>query len=216
MKRFLSIISAVSIALYVTLSANLGLVAFATEDETLSQEEFINIADEYIEVSDEGVIEFDIPETISEKISEEDLITYKESIDNLNLLIEEGVLTITENGTIYETDNDELVVQGGNVDDVSIHWWGVRRYASHNTANKIAYKAGNFSAWSGYATFASALGVLLVPDGRVKAALSICTACAAFPWAYFAHLQNNINYYNGSRGVVIDVTWVLIFDVYSQ
>lgn len=45
---------------------------------------------------------------------------------------------------------------------------------------------------------------------------AVVAVSAAFAWAYYGDVASEINYYNGSRGVIIDVTWVLVFDVCSQ
>ena len=131
-------------------------------------------------------------------------------------MIEDGKLSITENGTIYESDNEELVVQGGNVDDFEWHWWGVRRYASHNSASDIAYKLNKAGSRAGYILTIAGVVALFVPEGLVKLVAACISVGAGFAWAYLSDIANDINYYNGSRGVIIDFTWVLYFDICSQ
>lgn len=212
MKKLFSILlsaALVTATAFTSIPAN----AFAANEEPV---EFIEEADDYVEVSEEGIIEFNIPDELADKISEEEYNAYLEGIANINQLIEDGELSITENGTIYESDNEELVVQGGNVDDFEWHWWGVRRYASHNSASDIAYKLNKAGSRAGYILTIAGVVALFVPEGLVKLVAGCISIGAGFAWAYFCDVANDINYYNGSRGVIIDVTWVLYFDVCSQ
>lgn len=215
MKKIITFL--ISAALTVTTAiSSMPASAFAAEDEVLTQEEFIEESDNYVEVSDEGLIEFNIPDELVEQISEEEYNVYLEAIDKINQLIEDGELSVTDAGSIYESDNEELVIQGGNVDCVEWHWWGVRRYANHNNASTIARNLSRCSATAGYVSCVGvALGYVL-PSATAKAVAAVVAIGATFAWAYYGHVASEISYYNGSRGVIIDVTWVLYFDVCSQ
>lgn len=101
----------------------LSTSAFANEEMT--QEEFLAEVEDYIEVSETGLIELDLPESLESHFNKEEYETMMAGLDELNMLIEIGELEVTENGTIYEANDEELVVQGGNVNKVTWHWWGV-------------------------------------------------------------------------------------------
>lgn len=46
--------------------------------------------------------------------------------------------------------------------------------------------------------------------------LGFISGCAGLSGIYFSGLGRNISYYNGSSGVVIDITWFLVYNVKSQ
>lgn len=87
--------------------------------------DFIQEADKYIIVNDEGLIELNLPDNIIEMIDADEYEMILQGIDNINNEVESGDVIVTDNGTVYDTSDDELVVQGGNVNKVVKHWWGL-------------------------------------------------------------------------------------------
>lgn len=207
MKRIISNFFAFIISATFIFTA-LSTSAFANEEMT--QEEFLAEVEDYIEVSEMGLIELDLPESLESHFSKEEYETMMAGLDELNMLIESGELEVTENGTIYESNDEELVVQGGNVNKVTWHWWGVRRYASKSKAAKLAR---DFSA---IAIGCGAISTVSGFFGPAGIAVSITTAIVGTGRAGL--LANDINYYNGltDRGVIIDLRWILTYKVSCQ
>jgi hypothetical protein len=48
-----------------------------------------------------------------------------------------GDLVITNNETVYSNEDNSFVIQGGNVNDVEMHWWGYEIDMSHSSAKKL-------------------------------------------------------------------------------
>lgn len=119
------------------------------------------------------------------------------------------MLKTTENGTIYESADDELVVQGGNVDKVTWHWWGVRKYACHNCAEDLAHAYEQIAIGT---TGTAGIAVFFPPVGTGVAIASIFGTTRA------ALLANSIKYYNGKtdRGVIVDLRWIVTYKVSCQ
>ena len=189
-------------------TTNAQINTFATEE--ITQEEFIKEASAYVEVSEDGLIELSLPKSFEYQIDTKEYEAILDGINAINKLVEDGELEVTENGTIYEANDTELVVQGGNVNKVTWHWWGVRRYASKSVATELAH---DFSAISvGCGAVSTVAGFF----GPVGVAVAITTAIVGTGRAGL--LANDINYYNSktNRGVIIDLRWILTYKVSCQ
>ena len=208
MKKIWSTISATIISFTLALSAT-SVTAFASNDN-LTSAEIIDIADDFVNVSDDGFIELELPQDIINQLTSEEYNAMMFGINSINDSIASGELETTQNGTIYAADDDELVVQGGNVNDVEVHWWGVRRYASSAAANKLALdlsKASN-ACW-GVSAIAALIGG---PYGTGVAIAGV------FGAVLFGFMSSDISYQNSltSRGIVWDLKWIGIYSVYPQ
>ena len=149
MRKILSLLLVLSIVVTSTVWEEPNVFAQELQMEEMSQEAFIEESNEFVEVSEEGLIELELPDDLLEQISEEEYAVYLEAIDSINELIEQGELKATENGTLYETSDDELVVQGGNVDKMVYHWWGYTRYANNKNTKKLInrFNTASNGAW---------------------------------------------------------------------
>lgn len=219
MKRILAVFVAAVVGVTSTFAVSSKAFAESAEnDAVMTQEEFISEADEYIEVTDDGFIELELPDELIGELTPEEYEQMMAGISTINEAVESGELAVTPNGTIYETDDDELVVQGGNVDKVQLKWWGIRRYANYNNARYIANECGRYSEDFGALTYVAGL-VTASCNKLSKTASKVIgffTCCAGLTSIYFARLGRNINNCNGDSGVVIDMTWILAYKVRSQ
>ena len=129
----------------------------------ISFEQLVEALDDDVEVID-GQFILDLSQNEIEKIGQDNYDSILEGIEYVNELLQTEAYDVTENGTIYETD-DELTIQGGNVDKVVYKWWGIKRYASKKNAKKIASKFNTISnsAWmfSGSAAATAAVNAMV-------------------------------------------------------
>lgn len=191
-------------------------IAYADEaeielkQEVTSDEDMINLLDEYITVTEDGLFELNAPESIIDYVGEDYYASLLDGVDNVNDMALEGEVEITENGSVYETDDNDLVVQGGGVDKVKTYWWGERRWACTKCANKIANDLNKVStgAW-GISAIAGILG------GPVGIGAGIGSAIGAVRAGW---MSGDISYYNSKtkRGVIIDCRWILTYKVKCQ
>ena len=153
---------------------------------------------------------------------QEDFESILYGMDTVNGLLRTDAYDVTANGTVYETD-EQLVIQGGNVDKVVVKWWGIKRYASKSSADKIVstFNTISNSAWmvpGGTASYAAAAalfpeGLISKTSSAVSAFVSGITAVAA---GYYGLIATRIDAKNGTKGVIINITWVGAFTVTSQ
>ena len=208
-KRFWLTLSAAIMALTMAIAAT-PISAFAAEDE-LTQDEIVDIADDFIEVGEDGL--FELPSEVANEIGQEAYTALLAGIEEVNTLIADGTLEVTANGTVYEVDDDELVVQGGNVDDHEWFWWGLRCWRSKAKADELA---NTYSHYSNEMWFVSGVAGLLVgPTGGYSLAV---TLVALYVGRQAGDLAADISYVNSltNRGIVLDLTWAATYSVYSQ
>lgn len=164
-----------------------------------------------------GEILIEDQESIIELIGGQNYDAFEESVNNLNELLASGELEMTESGTIYEVSDDELVVQGGNVDKVVWHWWGITRYANYDNASTIAYKYNKYGNNAGMVCSVATVLAVVLPSSTAKVVAGVVGGEAGFFWAYWCGLANDISYYNKiGRGVAIKMTWILAYSVSTQ
>lgn len=201
------------------LVVNTSSFAFAGETASEVKEEkicdFIDAADEYIEVNDKGYIELNVPKDIVKMISTEEYQQIIEGIDEINSEIEAGELVVTENCTIYDVSDDELVVQGGNVDKVVKHWWGFTRYANNKNSKKLVKKL-NSDASSINIIAAGAGAVALIPVPVTTLPAGVAAAASGLSAAWMNRLACLIDERNKGKGVKITLTWCMIYTVKGQ
>lgn len=180
----------------------------------ITEAELIDIGNQYVFVNDEGNIALNLPQTSVQEIGKENYQEIQDGISSINDLIESGMLETTENGTIYESNDDELVVQGGNVDKVTYHWWGVRRYANNTNTNALVNKFNTTSNGAWIVCGGSASGAAIFPaSAPITGLISGLTGMAA---GYWGLLATRISANNHGKGVIIDLTWVLVFNIKPQ
>lgn len=214
MRKILSLLLVLSIVVTSTVWEEPNVFAQELQMEEKSQEAFIEESNEFVEVSEEGLIELELPDDLLEQISEEEYAVYLEAIDSINELIEQGELKATENGTLYETSDDELVVQGGNVDKMVYHWWGYTRYANNKNTKKLInrFNTASNGAWVVCGGTASA-SYLFPVSAPYTGLVSGLTGMAA---GYWGLLATRMSAKNKGKGVIVNMTWVLVFTVKSQ
>ena len=203
MKKIISLF----IALAMSLSVTLPLKSFA---ESSNQEDIISLVEQYVDVTEDGFIKLELTDSLIQDIGKENYESFLSGIETINSLISIGELSVTDNGTIYELNDDELIVQGGNVDKVTYHWWGIRRYASNSSTKEIIDYFSTVSNGAGIACGGTAAIGLIFPAALPASAFSGVGA------GYFGLLASRISANNKGRGVIIDLTYVLVFNIKPQ
>ena len=180
------------------------------EGGELTEEEFdelISILEEHISFEDgEIIVDEDISE-LSDIFGKYAIEYMVEGIEYLNELADEEELVITENGTIYETSDDEFFVQGG-VNRRTWHWWGTRTFMSTSVATSRANTWGrSAAAFTLLHSVANAVGFL--PKTSVASGLAA---------GYFALLSSSVHSRNSGhrRGIVLNMTWIFVFSTARQ
>lgn len=198
-------------------------VSVANEEYSLGEVQ--DAIDEVIQIENDQITysEDDIDQIISEvditelqkfydenslgKITKDDLQdSVISGIKEVNNQIKSGELEVLENGTIIESDDDALYLQGGSTYDKT-YWWGRRRYKSTDAANAWVRKLNNAAATNaGAAAIGGAVfgGVGAVPNGIMS--------------AYCWHLANDVSWVNSktSRGIKADIWWCGYYKIKKQ
>ena len=200
-----------------------GGIAYAVETKAIvsgesavdRQEHIIDILEEYVTVNAEGTFIITPPQGIIDEVGSDKYNEIVKHIDSLNVLIEDGTLKTTDNGTIYEANNDDLVIQGGGVDSFEEYWWGYRRYASPAEANRIS---AGFSKISTGAWGAASVGGLLTltPAAAIGVGAAIGGIYSAVMYGW---MSTDIAYYNSvsnDRGIILTLYLSVAYNVGCQ
>ena len=205
--------------LFGAFSPSLSLVALAydidiqeaiEEERELTEEEFdafIAMMEEYISFEDGEIIIEDGLEGLSNVLGDEVVEVMTGGIEYLNELADEDELIITENGTIFEADDDDFILQSGGRNRITWHWWGGRAYTCTSNTNRNARTfqgIGNTAA--GVAAVSGFFG------GGFVAVLS------SLGGLWFRTLGTNMSNRNSghSRGIRVSMTWVAAYRTARQ
>lgn len=213
MKKIVKRIIIIVLCITLNNSALVSASEISSVNESNDMNAFIEKADNYLEVNDEGLIELDLPDNVVEMIGSDEYEKILQGIDEINSEVKSGEVIVTDNGTIYDISDEELVVQGGNVNKVVRHWWGFTRYANNKASKKLAkklYSNGSFCALLS----TGAGGVAFFPGASLPAGmLSVASGISS---AWQSHLADRITEENKGKGVKITLTWCLIYTVKGQ
>ena len=194
----------IALTMAIIMVAALSVVTLSAHEPTYDEVDVVALIEAHVYVDQDGLVSFDLPHDVLILLGEE-ADSFYQWIDYLNEQIEEEVLAITSNLTIYEVDDDILIIQGGNVNGHSYHWWGMRLWKCRATANTTValLRAGGYiTGLGGLATFFPPV----VVAGLGAAALQNV-------------LANRIEYHNNkqNRGVRVDLHWTFVtFSVNPQ
>lgn len=131
---------------------------------------------------------------------------FEQGVKTTNKEIEEGELTVLDNGSFIDAKDDDFYVQGGSTYDKS-YWWGKKRYKSTYNANRWVrdlYSVGHANAATAAVAGAVFGGVGALPNGL--------TAVYAYNLADKVSYRNSLN----NRGIIANLTYVLVFTTKSQ
>lgn len=184
---------------YIDVSADKELSSDEFEEMILTLEKYISFEDNSIKVDR-------IPQKEKNRFGSDVIEGMEQGIQELNKSANKGDLVINDNGTIYESDDDNFYVQGGVTKSVK-YWWGVKRYMSTAAANHYAYLCNQVRAGS------AGLTALFAASGSVFASC-VMGGTASYYWA----LGNSVSYRNSghSRGIIVNMTWSRVYTTAKQ
>ncbi len=108
---------------------------FAKENNENMMQDQMEIIEDNIEVKDG---QFDVSSIENIDNVNDDLLEAQCELLNLyNKYIEKGVISVTENGTIIDSGDDNYYIQGGNVNRLVLSWNSIKVYKSKNNTIKM-------------------------------------------------------------------------------
>lgn len=137
---------------------------------------------------------------ISDITKEEIVELLVNGIEDSKNRLETGELTMLEDGSMVDADDDSYYLQGGSTYDKT-YWWGRRRYKSTSAANKWVKKLNKTAAAEG--GIGAIGGAILGPAPGIVGGIG-CWIC----W----DLASEVSYYNSlsKRGIKADIPWCIV------
>ncbi|MDR7002448.1 hypothetical protein [Neobacillus niacini] len=171
--------------------------AFAEENEVTQTQEMISTLDKYISADDNQFNVSNIPDNVYNEFGTENVNNLLDGVKDLNELAKDGEVIITDNETVYDTDDTSFDVQGG-VNKIVWRWYGRQSFMSTSRANSFAYDCRQVSY--------GAMGV-----GAVAAYFSFGTTAlfGGLTGIYFTKLADDVAMRNSghTRGIIVNMTW---------
>ncbi|EAE8110559.1 hypothetical protein GPZ05_14870 [Listeria monocytogenes] len=169
----------------------------ANNSSDLNGADLVSTLDRYVYAEDNSLKVKTIPQSVYDKFGKDNVDAMIKGIDVLNDKADEHDVIITDNKSVYDTDDDGFVLQGG-VNKVVYKWYGRVRYFSTSAANNFVYQC--------YKVAAGSAGV-----GAIAAAFSAGTTAlfGGLTGAYFTNLALDVDHRNKGhkRGIILHVTW---------
>lgn len=185
-----------------------------TEDQAELMECFIQEYENQLEFTEEGINNDNVDiDYFEKKYGDMAVEMVDDGIDIVNERIEDDELAITENGTIYEVDDTDMVVQGRyNKTSGKTYWWGRIIYQSYSNANKQKKSLKSCSK------AASLIGdVCTVAGGAGSTALWMEGVAALGIRAYSSKFASSIGKYNKKNiGIKYKIWWSMNYTMRSQ
>lgn len=187
--------------------------AFAQSPDNITQQQEYTVEDikalePYISV-DNGHFEFDSESAIANNVDAELINGQCAYLDILNAEADNGYLTINNDLSI-----DTHAIQsraghwsncgGGKNTDVTNYWWGYARYACDCETNRMS---ADFNSCASVSAGVGVIGAYFGAVGAIPGGLSS---------AYFWLLASRLDANNHGKGVYVEMTWALVFDITPQ
>lgn len=180
--------------------------AFALEniDSNVLSQEVIEIANKYIKNEDDRLIVTNQDE-LRTIINTNNFNAVIARVDFCNQLIKEKSVGIKDNGSLYIEGDDELTIQGGNINATRLYWWGWHRYNDNANTKRIIKKfrkQGSYSnSWVTEMIFGS---LAAAPAGFVIASIPKLVGGTLKSFA------NALERKNKGYGTIIAANWVVV------
>ena len=180
--------------------------AFALEDNTYDglTQDIIEIADEYVKKDQEKLVVINQAE-LKEILGVNDYNNVIANVENCNQLIEADLIGIKEHGSLYIQGDDELTIQGGNINATRLYWWGWHRYNNCYNTKKIVKEFKKQANYSNSATAKLIFGGLAgVPGGFLLASIPDLVGGSLKSFA------NKLEKKNKGYGTIIAANWIVV------
>ena len=183
--------------------------AFALEniDSNVLSQEVIEIANKYIKNEDDKLIVTNQDE-LKNIIDANNFNAVIANVDFCNRLIEEKVVGIKDNGSLYIEGDDELTIQGGNINATRLYWWGINRFNDNKRSKKMVSELRIQYKNSKSLTTQVMAGLIGVATESIGA-----TALNILPSAFGGSLNsfaNAIEKANKGYGTILAINWVVV------
>lgn len=172
----------------------------------------------YVYVED-GCFRIDVGRAVADGFETELVYSQSRFFEELNKAAKQGKIVIHENLDFTTTSPDRESASytpysggsrhwhdcgGGRNTSVTNHWWGYSRYACDCETRRMM---ADFNSCASVAAGVAVVGAYFGPIGAIPGGLS-----SAYWWLLASRLDAN----NHGKGVYIEMTWVLAFDITPQ
>ena len=178
----------------------------------------IDICDNYVNVNlKTKKLEINNLNELKAKLLPEEYDYIFESVAYVNDLIENGEVTVMDDGTMYFTS--EIMARGGKINRSEVKYWGIRRYNNQaNTADAAKELIKSGKTFKNASQVPSTILVLIGLADVGSAAKTILGAIgigSAFGnWMY--NVGTQLKKKNNKYGTVLDVSWNASYKVWKQ
>lgn len=160
------------------------------------QEKLINTIKPYVHVDADGKLFLkNVPEDL---YKEYNLSALEEHFEYINKGVENNQLVIDNQLNIKPTGFQIMATYG----KWTYHWWGYDRKFTHKQANGYISELNAAAGGAGMAT-------------GIFAELPPIAGVAGMATGYWTLLASRVDAHNGKKGVLVSITWALVFSVES-
>lgn len=196
------ILSVLSFVMLLSMCLSNAFALENSESSTLSQE-VIDIADKYIE-NEENRLILTCQDELKSIIGINNFNAVIANVEFCNQLLEKEIIDIKENGTLYIDSDDELTIQGGNINATRLYWWGWHRYNDNANTKKIIKEFRKQVKYSNSRAAEIIFGSLAaVPGGFVLSSIPKLLG------GTFTNFANELSKKNKGYGTIIAANWVV-------
>lgn len=214
----------ISLLLSLTMICPLTVTAFAAEKDTItdaadkmktySVEEVMQL-EPYVS-QEEGLFVLDADTALANGIDENLVNGQMAYFEYINGQVSKGTLVVHDDLTITSTADAEAAhiharaaghwssCGGGKNTATTNHWWGYERYACDCETRRMS---SDFASSASVAAGVGVIGAYFGGVGAIPGGLSS---------AYFALVAARLDANNHGKGVHIQMTWALVFDIDPQ
>lgn len=185
-----------------------------TDEQAERMDQFIEEYGKHLNFSEDGIDTSDVnTEKLEDKYGEDVVEMMDAGIEAINEKVEEDEYAVTDNGTIYETDDEDMTVQGKyNKNKGTTYYWGRKIYQSYSNANKHKKSLRKCS------TAAGLIGDACTLCGGFNSKKIFLESLAALGIrAYSDKFANSIAKYNKkSYGIKYKIVWAMAYTMRTQ
>jgi hypothetical protein len=192
--------SIIIFTLFTTIFTTTGNVFAAERQTETTNFELVKALEPYVEPINEKFVVKKIPVNLYRKYGVENIKAVLANVNMVNGLLASEELSITENGTLYQTDNDQFSIQGPGRNGISFHWWGYQVLLSASTLKTII----NFSNKYSYENLVSVAGGVLTKLLGCSGGVGLAVAASiALSITVVKHVSDN-----GLHGIAFNRPWI--------
>lgn len=209
----------------ITSVMGLQTTAFASEPTSSSQQTEVATVNDvkalkpYVEINEDGTLSLNAEEALANGAKEQAVEALQGHFGILNEEIKNGEISVAEDLTIIGGEKEFATHYcSRGINSYSEFWWGYQRKACDCESNRIANDLNTAAAGGGMVTGAAAiasvaLAAIFPPAVPIA---NLIGGGAAFDGSYWWLVASRITANNNGRGVIMDMTYALFFDITPQ